>query len=257
MPTTLDRSGMVFPIAVMAEPPPRPAAVPRAPSWPALAGSRPSTGPAAAPPEAALSREPPGVPLLTFDEDELAALAARAAAVWSRKARAEAGQALEARRAEALQRTASALVAAAQARRETDERFHSRLVRVAEAIAGAYAWQAAEAGPDRVAQAMRSVLRTLPDPTAVRLVVETDAAEPLRARLPDIARSAGFAGSLEIEADPRLGPGAVQLLWPGGWAEHAPARIEEQVAAILAAHRPPTATANNPTSEESSHDPHR
>jgi flagellar biosynthesis/type III secretory pathway protein FliH len=251
MSAVLDR--LAPPFTVVAAEPGRPlAGALRPPSWPVLTSWQAPADAAPVP-----SDTTPSAPALTFDEDELAALAASAAAAWSRRAADEAGQTLEARRIEALERTASALAAAARARREADESFGGQLVRVAEAIARAYAWQAAEAGADRVAQAVRSVLQALPDPAAVRLVVAPDAAEPLRARLPDIARSAGFAGSLEIEADPRLGPGAVQLLWPGGWVEHAPARIEEQVAAVLAAHRPAATLASQPNSEESSYDPHR
>jgi hypothetical protein len=60
----------------------------------------------------------------------------------------------------------------------------------------------------------------------------------LRARLADIAASAGFVGAIEVASDPRLSPGTVQLFWPEGWSEHVPARIHERITEILAAHGP-------------------
>ena len=73
---------------------------------------------------------------------------------------------------------------------------------------------------------------------AARLVVSPNAVEGLRPLLPELAARAGFAGSLELESDPRLPEGAAQLLWPGGWLEHDPATVAARVAELLAAHDP-------------------
>ena len=66
------------------------------------------------------------------------------------------------------------------------------------------------------------MLTGLDGPATARLVVAPNVAEGLRPLLPELAARAGLAGSLELEADPRLPEGAAQLIWPGGWLEHDP-----------------------------------
>jgi flagellar biosynthesis/type III secretory pathway protein FliH len=83
------------------------------------------------------------------------------------------------------------------------------------------------------------MLATLASQAAVRLVVATADATRVRAVLAELAADCGFKGHIELVADPRLTAGAVQLLWPDGWLEHAPETIRHQVDAILAAHRAP------------------
>jgi flagellar assembly protein FliH len=189
-------------------------------------------------PRLAADRGPNGPAGLTFDEDEVAALAAAVAAGWSRQGRQAAELDLAARQAAALEQVAEALAATARGRLQAHERVRDEVIRLAEAIAHALVPSLPEDHGGGAAAAVSGLLRTLPDPIAsVQVVVDALAAEPLRARLPDIAARAGFTGSLEILADPQLPPGAVQLRWPGGWSEHVPAQVAGEIARLLAAHR--------------------
>ncbi|MEK0083235.1 hypothetical protein [Benzoatithermus flavus] len=224
----------VFTSLSSARPVPRHRGPGRPPAWPSLTESDPLP---AGRPDARETREPaPASSALRFDEDELAAVAASVAWIWSRQARADTLRALAARQTEALERAAAALVEVARAQRDVDARARGQIMDLVAAIARALAL---ESGDSRIASNLEALLRGAPETTSACIVVEPLAAEALRAHLPAVAARAGFRGSLEVAGDPRLAPGTVQLFWPDGWSEHVPAHIHERIMEILAAHAPP------------------
>jgi flagellar biosynthesis/type III secretory pathway protein FliH len=175
-----------------------------------------------------------------FGEAEIARVAAAAADRATRQARAELERGLEAKRAEALDRAAASLAEIAASRRREAAGARDQVLALAGAIAEAVAAER------DVAEAVRGALEALPGAPAVRVLVDDLAAAPLRASLPKIAARAGFAGGIEVIADPRVVPGSAQVVGAGGWLEHDPARIRARVAAALAAHRTTGATADEP-----------
>jgi flagellar biosynthesis/type III secretory pathway protein FliH len=160
-----------------------------------------------------------------------------------RAARAELERGLEAKRAEALERAAESLAELLASRRREAAGARDQAIALAAAIAGAVATD-----PD-VAETVGAALEAVPGAPTIRVLVDELAAAPLRARAPGIAARAGFAGSIEIVADPRLTPGSVRVVGAGGWLEHDPARVRERVAAALAAHRPTGTKADEPSAE--------
>jgi hypothetical protein len=180
---------------------------------------------------------------LVFGEADVARVAAAAADRATRRARAELERGLEAKRAEALDRAAASLAEILALRRREAAGARDQVIALVAAIAGGLA-----TGRD-VAEAVGAALEALPGAPTVRVLVDGLAAAPLRASLPEIAARAGFAGGIEVVADPRLAPGSVQLVGAGGWLEHDPVRVREQISAALAAHRSTERTADEPLAE--------
>jgi hypothetical protein len=213
------------------------------PAWPVLVENAP-TGDAAG-----VARTPPRpdarpVPPLVFGEADIARVAAAAADRAARRTRAELARGLEAKRAEALDRAASSLAGILASRQHEATDARDQVIALAAVIAGTVATDRRD-----VAEAVGAALDALPGAPTVRVSVDGLAAAPLRASLPEIAARASFAGGIEIVADSRLTPGAVQVVGAGGWLEHDPARVRERVAAALAAHRPTDTTADEPSTE--------
>jgi len=142
-----------------------------------------------------------------------------------------------------LDRAAAALAEILASRRREAAGARDQVIALAAAIA------AASTERRDVAEAVGAALEALPGAPAVRVLVDDLAAPLLRASLPGIAARAGFAGGVEIVADPRLPPGSVQVVGAGGWLEHDPVRVRERVAAALAAHCPTETTADEPLTE--------
>jgi hypothetical protein len=195
--------------------------------------------------------EPPAAPPLAFDEGEMA----RMAAAMSLRAREAAQAACTAdpatQLARAMERLADGLTEAHRRQAQDDGAAIRRTIALAAAIARA----AGPAGGDAQALAGRvgAMLAELDGPSAAKLVVAPAAADGLRPLLPELAARARLTGGLELETDPRLPAGAVQLLWPGGWLEHDPDAVAKRVAEILAAHAPTPPTAIDGSEHE--HDP--
>ena len=185
-------------------------------------------------------------PSLAFDEAEMARVAAAVRVDVEREVRAVCAAEPPARRARALERIARSL-GEAIACRETDARATTQcLVALAEAIARAAA-AVPSTGPAGVADIVVEMLTLLEGPRELRIVVDLAAVEALRPILPEIAARAGYAGTVELSADPALPDGAVQLLWSGGWLEHDPGSIARRIETLLApfqagAAGPPAAT---------------
>jgi flagellar biosynthesis/type III secretory pathway protein FliH len=184
---------------------------------------------------------------LVFGEADVARVAAAAADRATRRARAELERGLEAKRAEALDRAAASLVEILASRRREAAGARDQVIALAAAIVGTGATERDVA--EAVGAALEALPEALPGAPAVRVLVDDLAAASLRASLPGIAARAGFAGGIEIVADPRLPPGSVQLVGARGWLEHDPVRIREQIAAALAAHRSTERTADEPLAE--------
>jgi len=172
---------------------------------------------------------------MVFGEAEVASLTAAAAAEATSRTRSACAAELAAQQVRAMAEMAGALTEAVQARRGDGAEALAQVVDLADAIARALS--ADGRGQAGVLAAIRSMLATLASQAAVRLVVATADATRVRAVLAELAADCGFKGHIELVADPRLTAGAVQLLWPDGWLEHAPDTIRHQVDAILAAHR--------------------
>jgi hypothetical protein len=222
----------------------RPARGPWAPpAWPLLVEDAP-TGDAAGGARMPSRPDTLQVPPLVFGEADIARVAAAAADRAARRTRAELERGLEAKRAEALDRAASSLAGILASRRREAAGARDQVVALAAVIAGTVATDRRD-----VAEAVGAALDALPGAPKVRVSVDDFAAAPLRASLPGIAARAGFAGGVEIVADPRLTSGAVGVVGAGGWLEHDPARVRERVAAALAAHRPTGTTADEPSTE--------
>ena len=155
----------------------------------------------------------------------------------STRARAACAAEPAARQADALDRLARELRTAMAERRAEAEASSRYLARLAEAIGGA-----AAADPPGEPRRIRSIVTGMmaalaPAPPALRLLLDPAAAELLRPLLPEIAAAADLAGSIELKADHTLPPGAVRLVWSGGWLEHDPASIAARIGELMAASR--------------------
>lgn len=201
--------------------------------WPPapLAASEPVEGPSFREPVA----EPAPTPGLVFDEPELARLTAAAAAAAAAEARRAALQEVAARELATLEDLATTLGALRQVLREDGLTARCQLARVAVAIARAFAVGA----PDRASAAVTAMLDGLPEIAAARLVVDPGTAAVLEIRLPDLARRAGFPITLEVDTGGQRAPGAMHLLWDGGWADHDPGEIGRRIAELFAVHAAP------------------
>jgi hypothetical protein len=191
---------------------------------------------------------------LSFDEAELARLAAAAACSAARAARAEAELVLRERETAALERLAAGLARADEVQRRDRQEQRGHVLALIGAVVGALGAGRGRASPESVLAAVDAVLHQLPATGTARLLVEPDAVEPLRLHLPDLVQRIGFAGDLTIEGEPRLAAGSVRLLWPDGWSEHDPERVKRLILAALAAHAPDgaataSAAAPNPTDD--------
>ena len=144
------------------------------------------------------------------------------------------------RLAQALERMAEALADAGRRQAQEDAAAIRRTVELAAAIARAAA--PADRPPSALADRIGEMLAGLDGPAAARLVVAPLPWRNCARCCPSSPPAPGFAGSLELEADPRLPEGAAQLLWPGGWLEHDPG----DVAAASPSSWPPTSAAPRP-----------
>lgn len=178
-------------------------------------------------------------PGLLFDESELARLTAAAAMTAALEARRAAGQDIAARELATLEDLAATIGAARKVHHEEDLTSRRQLARIAIAIARAFAVDA----PDRALAGIAAMLDGLPEITAARLIVDPPTAAVLEGRLPDLARRAGFPIAVEVDTGGHRAPGALHLLWDGGWADHDPGEIGRQIAALFAVHAAPQSTA--------------
>ena len=174
-------------------------------------------------------------PPLAFDEGEVARVAAAVRLGVEREARAACAAEPAARQADALDRLARELRTAMAERRAEAEASSRHVARLAEAIGGA-----AAADPPGEPRRIRSIVIGMmaalaPAPPALRLLLDPTAAELLRPLLPEIAAEADLAGSIELKVDHTLPPGAVRLIWSGGWLEHDPATIAARIGELMAA----------------------
>jgi hypothetical protein len=179
---------------------------------------------------------------LSFDEADLARLAAAAVYSATRAARAEAELVRRERETAALERVAQGLARADEVQQRDRQDQRGQVLALVGAVVGALGAGRGRASPESVLAAVDAVLHQLPETGTARLLVEPDAVEALRLHLPDLARRIGFAGDLTVEGEPRLVAGSVRLLWPDGWSEHDPERVERLILAALAAHAPDGAT---------------
>ncbi len=186
------------------------------------------------------SLDPAGtvLPALSFGESELAQIAAACAMGAAREARAACAAEAATSGALALEQMADTLADAVQTRHEIEGRCLHQAIDLAQAVAQALQVDMEHNRAEAVAEAVRVMLATLPRQSPARIVVASDCAPTLQASLPEIAARLGCEGRLEVEGDPRLPAGAVQLVWPGGWLEHAPAVVQQRLAGLLAACRP-------------------
>lgn len=185
------------------------------------------------------SLDPAGaaLPVLSFGESELAQIAAACAMDAAREAREACAAEAATSGALALEQMAITLAGAVQTRHEIETRCLHQAIDLAQAVARALQVDTEHSRSEAVADALRVMLATLPRQSPARIVVASDCAPTLRAALPEIAAHLGCDGRLEVEGDPRLPAGAVQLMWPGGWLEHAPAVVQQQLAGLLTACR--------------------
>ena len=175
------------------------------------------------------------IPPLSFDERELARIAAASSLQGRHAAEAAIAADPATRLAQAVERLAQALDDCRSHELQAGAAMVGRTVALAAAIARAM--------PDRLgdlpALATRCAVLLAGIEGPARLILPAAEAEALRPLLPEIAARAGLAGGLELEPDPLLPPGAIRLIWPDGWLEQDPAALAARVAALLAAHDPP------------------
>jgi flagellar assembly protein FliH len=180
-----------------------------------------------APPE---SNPALAAPALRFDEAELARVAAGLVDRTTRVARAEAEASPAARQAEALERAAAAFEAAVAGERDRERAAVAQIVALAAAIGRVLGPTAHDrAGLAALVAEMLAGLEA----GEVRLAAAPPMIELIRPQLVEIAARAGFAGSVELRAEPRLAEGALRLTWPGGWLARDPEEAARQVAALL------------------------
>lgn len=135
------------------------------------------------------------------------------------------------RQATAFAQLAAALCETMQRQSDETEAVREQLLRLVRTIAAALT---AEAGSGGSLAAVERLLRTLPKVPMARLLVDQGSVEAVRVRLADLIADTGFTGSLEVEGDVHLEPGAVRLVWAEGWSEHAPARLGRLIDEALA-----------------------
>jgi len=172
----------------------------------------------------------PGAPALRFDEAELARIAARLVDRTTRTARADAEASPAARQAEALARAAAALEAVAAGECHRERAAVAQIVALAAAIGRVLGPTARD--PAGLAALVAEMLSGL-EASEVRLAAAPPMIELIRPQLVEIAAQAGFAGSLELRAEPQLAQGALRLTWPGGWLTRDPEEAARQVTALL------------------------
>ncbi|MGD9512008.1 MAG: hypothetical protein AB7I59_10420 [Geminicoccaceae bacterium] len=179
------------------------------------------------------SEAPPAAeaPPLRFDEGELARVSARLVDRTVREARAAEAASLAARQAAVLERLAAAFEAAVRDRTAAERDLVPRIVALAAAIAQALGPAARD--PAGLAALAADMIAGIGAST-IRLSAAPEAIEILRPLLPDITARAGFGGTVELEAAPRLADGALRIAWPGGWLARDPEAAARQVAALLA-----------------------
>ena len=175
---------------------------------------------------------------LLFGEDEVAHIAATAAHEATAVARAAAARGQEAAQNAALAAIAQTLATMAQGRVADEAAELSRARRLVRAVLDAVAGAHLASAGETFLPLLADMLRELPEAAALTLHVHPDLVEPLRARLPDLARRAGLAGPLEIRGEPSLELAGVRLTWAEGWIEHLPAEIERRLAEQLRAAGP-------------------
>ena len=179
-----------------------------------------------------LDLPPAPAPALAFDEGDLARVVAAAHRRGREAAMAELAADPAVRMSRALERLAAVLAEQAHAARADAAAEVRRTVTLAAAIARALPHTVGD--PAALARRCADLLAGLDGP--VRLVLPPAEAEQLSPLLPELARGAGLAGPLELEADALLPPGAARLTWPGGWLEQDPIAAAARVAALLDGH---------------------
>ncbi len=229
------------------------AVTPGAAAWPPRAFT-------ASPPQALLV-EPAGaadlepeMPSRLFDEAELTQLTAAAAAAAGLEARRAAEAGVAAREVALLEELTAQLTREREARCQADRAARHQLTLVAGAIARAFAADERWNG-DRALAAVAAMLDGLPEIAAARLLVDPATAAALEGRLPELARRAGFPITLETVEHAGRPPGAVQLLWNDGWAEHDPTELGRQIEGLLTVYGMPQRPTENCEESEEMHQP--
>lgn len=186
----------------------------------------------------------PASPGRLFDEVEVAQLTAAAAAGAGLEARRAADAETAAREIAMLEELTARLTRERDARRDADRAARHQLSLIAGAVARAFAADERWSG-DRALAAVAAMLDGLPEIATARLVVDPPTAAALEARLPELERRAGFEIALQIVAHAGRPPGAIQLHWDGGWAEHDPEGLGQQIATLLAGFAMPQCPTEN------------
>lgn len=94
-------------------------------------------------------------------------------------------------------------------------------------------------------------LRTLYDVPETKAFIHPSLAEALKAALPDALSQSHYRGTLLVEADANLEPGACRLEWPGGSAIRTPEALWRQLEQLLG-QTAPAQTHHNPNTEQES-----
>ncbi|MCR9220802.1 MAG: hypothetical protein NXI21_11290 [Alphaproteobacteria bacterium] len=171
--------------------------------------------------EAATTEDPPPP---AYSEEELEA-ARTAAYEEGRREGLEAGRKevledVEAHLADALDALAAQIGPLAARQKEANERAGALSAKIArdifERLMPAYA---ARYGDEEVVRLVTESLASLQDVGKLTVRAPERLAEPLRGRLEEVVRNAGFEGKLSIVGDPDMGPSDAAVDWGSGGAE--------------------------------------
>lgn len=176
-------------------------------------------------------------PAPTFSEEEMAAARAQAYAEGRRDGAADANAAIEAQLSQVLAHVEAGLAdISAQARQDYDERL-ADTVHLAEAIARKVVATLSELHPHLEIEAMvADCLSTLFGVDRVTVRVAESVVEPLSDHMESLRARAGFAGEIEVVADPALAATDARIDWRSGRAEREEAALWSMIDETIAQH---------------------
>lgn len=177
---------------------------------------------------------PPPPPPPTFSEEELAAAREEAHKEGFAAAMGEAESATE----RLISLSLSAI--AAQMQQVEKRQAEANAERVADSINVArtiikkmFPELVQKAGLDEIIGVIEDCVSKIDKPIRVVVRVFPEAVEPLRARIDETAKNAGFEGKMIVSGDPRIAPGDCRIEWGEGGAERDVGRIADEIDNVI------------------------
>lgn len=90
-----------------------------------------------------------------------------------------------------------------------------------------------KAGLEEIIGVIQECVSKIDKPIRVVVRVFPEAVEPLRARIDETAKNAGFEGKMIVSGDPRVAPGDCRIEWGEGGAERDTGRIADKIDDVI------------------------